>query len=187
VTLTRASVPITGLILLGDPMPSTMKKPFNYVESAAVTAAVKRARTGQPAQIGPDPALHSQDVELHWVEAVLRHRLLLRSLNRPVSIRAKDDDTHPLVADGQHFPAVALSIPFADKTLTFLASYDDRRRLVFDLLAPCERCGAPVPTEEINSLEDLGDYLLQARDTLGGSPRLRTSPAHAAGCLARGD
>nr|AHE39720.1 Hypothetical protein pFRL5_57 [Streptomyces sp. F8] len=105
----------------------------------------------------------------------------------PVSIRAKDDDIHPLVADGQHFPAVALSIPFADRTLTFLASYDDRRRLVFDLLAPCERCGAPVPAEEINSLEDLGDYLLQARDTLGGSPRLRTSPAHAAGCLARGD
>nr|WP_024126981.1 hypothetical protein [Streptomyces sp. F8]AHE39702.1 Hypothetical protein pFRL5_39 [Streptomyces sp. F8] len=65
-------------------MPSTMKKPFNYVENAAVTAAVKRARTGQPAQIGPDPALHSQDAELHWVEAVLRHRLSLRSLNRPV-------------------------------------------------------------------------------------------------------
>ncbi|WP_331729337.1 hypothetical protein OG592_43715 (plasmid) [Streptomyces avidinii] len=168
-------------------MPSTMKKPFNYVETAAVKAAVKRARTGQTVQIGPDPALHSQDAELHWVEAVLRHRLSLHSLNRPVSIRTKDDDTHPLIADGRHFPAVALSIPFAETALDFLATYSDHGRLTFDVLTPCDLCGKPVPTEEINSLEDLGDYLLQARDALGGSPRFRASPAHTAGCLALGD
>ncbi|MFD4612906.1 hypothetical protein ACFWOT_33530 [Streptomyces sp. NPDC058440] len=167
-------------------MPSTTRKPFNPVEAAAVQAAVKRAQTSQASQIGPDPALHSQDTELRWVEAVLRHRLSLNSLGRPVSIRTKDDDTHPLVADGRHFPAVALSIPFADRTLSFLATYDVRR-LTFDLIDPCGRCGKPVPTEEINSLEDLGDYLLQARDGLGGSPRLRTSPAHAEDCLARGN
>lgn len=164
-------------------MPSTTRKPFNPVEAAAVQAAVKRAQTSQSSQIGPDPALHSQDTELRWVEAVLRHRLSLNSLGRPVSIRTKDDDTHPLVADGRHFPAVALSIPFADRTLNFLATYDGRR-LTFDLI---DLCGKPVPTEEINSLEDLGDYLLQARDGLGGSPRLRTSPAHADDCLARGN
>ncbi|WP_247701187.1 hypothetical protein [Streptomyces sp. RM72] len=168
-------------------MPSTMRKLFTPVEAAAVQAAVERAQTGQAGKIGPDPTLHSEESELRWVEAVLRHRLSLHSLGRPVAIRTRDDDTHPLVADGVHFPAVALSIPFTDGTLDFLATYDDRRRLTFDLLAPCDLCGKPVPTEEINSLEDLGDYLLQARDGLGGSPRLRTSPAHAADCLARGD
>ncbi|MET9835096.1 hypothetical protein ABZ508_10440 [Streptomyces lavendulocolor] len=168
-------------------MPSTMRKPFNYVETAAVQAAMKRARTGQAGQVGPDPALHSEDAELRWVEAVLRHRLSLHSLDRPVGIRAQNDDTHPLVANGRHFPAVALTIPFADRTLDFLATYNDRGRLTFDVIAPCAQCGKPVPTEEINSLEDLGDYLLQARDTLGGSPRLRTSPAHATDCLARGN
>lgn len=168
-------------------MPSTTRKPFNPVEAAAVHAAVERAQTGQASRIGSDPAVHSHDAELRWVEAVLRHRLSLHTLGRPIGIRARDDDTHPLVADGKHFPAVALSIPFADGALDFLATYDDRRRLTFDLLAPCDQCGKPVPTEEINSLEDLGDYLLQTRDGLGGSPRLRTSPAHAADCLARGD
>ncbi|MEU5137052.1 hypothetical protein [Streptomyces californicus] len=168
-------------------MPSTMRKPFNPIESAAVQAAVERAQTGQARQIGPDPALHSHDAELRWVEAVLRHRLSLQSLGRPIGIRTRDDDSHPLVADGVHFPAVALSISFADRTLDFLATYDDHRRLIFDLLAPCALCGKPVPTEEINSLGDLGDYLLQARDGLGGSPRLRTSPAHTANCPARGD
>lgn len=168
-------------------MPSTTRTPSNPIEAAAIQAAVKRAQTGQASRIGPDPALHSHDTELRWVEAVLRNRLSLNSLGRPVSIRTKDDDTHPLVADGQHFPAVALSIPFADRTLNFLATYDDRRRLTFDLIGPCDRCGKPVPVEEINSLEDLGDHFLQTRDGLGGSPRLRTSPAHADGCLARGN
>ncbi|MER5549886.1 hypothetical protein ABT072_47735 [Streptomyces sp. NPDC002589] len=170
-------------------MPSTTKKPFNPVESAAVEAAVRRARTGQSIRIDPDPALHREDkdTELHWVEEVLRHRLALRSLGRPIGIRAKDDDIHPLITAGQHFPAVALSIPFAEGMLDFLATYDGSGRLAFDLLAPCDRCQNPVPTEEINSLEDLGDFLLQARDALGGSPRLRTSPAHIAGCPALGD
>ncbi|MFE9121502.1 hypothetical protein [Streptomyces sp. NPDC007172] len=164
-----------------------MTKPFNPVEVAAVQAAMERAQAGQASQLGPDPALHSRDDELRWVEAVLRHRLSLHSLGRPIAVRTGDDDTHPLVPDGVRFPAVALSIPFADRTLDFLATYDDRRRLTFDLLAPCDRCSKPVPTEEINSLEDLGDYLLQARDGLGGSPRLRTSPAHAADCPSRGN
>ncbi|MFD8947740.1 hypothetical protein ACFV0B_02620 [Streptomyces xanthophaeus] len=168
-------------------MPSTMRKPFNDVEKAAVEAAMERARSGLTGRIGPDPALHSQDAELRWVEAVLRHRLSLLSLGRPVAIRTRDDHTHPLVADGRHFPAVALSIPFADGTLNFLATYDDRRRLTFDVVGPCDLCGKPVPTEEINRLEDLGDYLLQTRDALGGSPRFRTSPAHAATCPARGN
>ncbi|MFD0437178.1 hypothetical protein [Streptomyces chartreusis] len=172
-------------------MPSTTKKHFNHVESAAVDAAVRRARTGQSIQIGPDPALHreSKGTELHWVGEVLRHRLSLRSLNRPIGIRAKDDDVHPLITDGQAFPAVALSIPFADGALDFLATYDirGRGRLTFDVVVPCDRCQKAVPTEEINSLEDLGDFLLQARDALGGSPRLRTSPAHDANCPARGD
>ncbi|MFI6689280.1 hypothetical protein [Streptomyces sp. NPDC050485] len=168
-------------------MPSTTKSHFNYVESAAVKAAVKRARTGQPIRLGPDPTLHSQDAELHWVREVLRHRLSLHALGRPVSIRANDDNIHPLLADGQHFPAVAVSIPFADKALDFLATYDSHHRLTFDVLAPCDQCRKPVPTEEINCLEDLGDYLLQTRDALGGSPRLRTSPAHIGGCTARGD
>ena len=171
-------------------MPSTTNKPlkpFNHVESAAIEAAAKRALTGQSIQIGPDPALHrDKGTELRWVEEVLRHRLSLRSLNRPISIRAKDDGIHPLIQDGQHFPAAALSIPFAEGTLDFLATYDGRGRLVFDLLAPCDRCQKPVPIEEINSLEDLGDFLLQARDALGGSPRLRTSPAHSTGCPALG-
>ncbi|MFE0774831.1 hypothetical protein [Streptomyces sp. NPDC058861] len=168
-------------------MPSTTRKPFNHVETAAVRAAVKRARTGQTGQIGPDPALHSEDDELRWVEAVLRHRLSLRSLDRPVGIRARNDHTHPLVANGRHFPAVALTIPFAGGALDFLASYNDRGRLTFDLIAPCAQCGKPVPTEEVDSLEDLGDYLLQARDMLGGSLRFRTSPAHATDCLVRGN
>ncbi|MFJ4152857.1 hypothetical protein ACIP10_35510 [Streptomyces galbus] len=164
-----------------------MRTPSNPIEAAAVRAAVKRAQSGQASRIDPDPVLHSHDAELQWVEAVLRHRLSLDSLGRPVSIRAKDDDTHPLVADGQHFPAVALSIPFADGTLNFLATYDDDRRLTFDLIGPCDRCGKPVPLEEINCLADLGDHLLQTRDGLGGSPRLRTSAAHADGCPARGN
>ncbi|WP_331731709.1 hypothetical protein [Streptomyces sp. NBC_00073] len=170
-------------------MPSTTKKPLNHVESAAVDTAVRRARTGQSMRIGPDPALHREDkgTELHWVREVLRHRLSGRSLSRPIGIIAKDDDVHPLLMSGQHFPAVALSIPFADGELDFLATYDDSSRLTFDLLAPCDRCRKPVPTEQINSLEDLGDYLLQARDALGGSPRLRTSPAHAVDCPALGD
>ncbi|MFD8887497.1 hypothetical protein ACFV0H_34165 [Streptomyces erythrochromogenes] len=172
-------------------MPSTTKNPlklFNLVESAAVEAAVRRAQTGQSIRIGPDPALHrDKGTEHRWVEAVLRHRLSLRSLNRPIAIRATDDGVHPLIEDGQHFPAVALSVPFAEGTLDFLATYDGRSRLVFDLLIPCDRCQQPVPTEEINSLEDLGDFLLQTRDALGGSPRLRTSPAHSTGCPALGD
>ncbi|MFD8416577.1 hypothetical protein ACFV2Q_33350 [Streptomyces sp. NPDC059650] len=167
-------------------MPSTTRKTFNDIEAAAAEAAVERAKTGQAGPIGPDPALHSQDAELRWVETVLRHRLSLLSLSRPVGIRTRDDDTHPLVAEGRHFPAVALSIPFADRTLDFLATYNDRRRLTFDVVSPCDHCGQPVPTEEINCLEDLGDYLLQTRDALGGSPRFRTSPAHAASCPARG-
>lgn len=172
-------------------MPSTTSKPLkplNHVEAAAIEAAVKRALTGQSIRIGPDPALHrGKGTELHWLEEVLRHRLSLRSLNRPVSIRAKDDGMHPLIKDGQHFPAAALSLPFPERTLDFLATYDSSGRLVFDLLTPCGRCQKPVPTEEINSLEDLGDFLLQARDALGGSPRLRTSPAHSTGCPALGD
>ncbi|WP_327740596.1 hypothetical protein OG749_47055 (plasmid) [Streptomyces nojiriensis] len=170
-------------------MPSTTKKPFNHVESAAVEAAVRRARTGRSGRIGPDPALHRGDkgTELHSVRDVLRHRLSGRFLRRPIGIIAKDDDVHPLLMSGRHFPAVALSIPFADGSLDFLATYDDSSRLTFDLLAPCDRCQKPVPSEEINSLEDLGDFLLQARDTLGGSPRLRTSPAHTADCVALGD
>ncbi|MFJ4003956.1 hypothetical protein ACIPWL_10915 [Streptomyces sp. NPDC090023] len=168
-------------------MPSTMRKPYNDVENAAVEAAMERARTGLTGRLGPDPALHSQDTALRWVEAVLRHRLSLLSLGRPVAIRTKDDHTHPLVPDGQCFPAVALSIPFADRALDFLATYDDCRRLTFDVVGPCDHCGEPVPTEEINRLEDLGDYLLHARDAVGGSPRLRTSPAHAAACPARGN
>ncbi|MFI1648108.1 hypothetical protein ACH4XT_14380 [Streptomyces avidinii] len=171
-------------------MPSTAKnplKPFNHVESAAVEAAVRRAQTGQSIPIGPDPALHrDKGTELHWVEAVLRHRLSLRSLNRPIGIRTTHDGVHPLIEDGQHFPAVALSVPFAEGTLDFIAAYDGGR-LVFDLLAPCDRCQQPVPTEEINGLEDLGDFLLQARDALGGSPRLRTSPAHNTDCPSLGD
>ncbi|MEU7075747.1 hypothetical protein AB0B30_37335 [Streptomyces narbonensis] len=167
-------------------MPSTTMKPFNDVETAAVEAALKRAQTGRAAWIGPDPALHSQDAELRWVEAVLRHRLSLLTLGRPVAIRTGEDNTHPLVAGGRAFPAVALTIPFADRTLDFLATYNDDGRLTFDVVSPCHCCGKPVPTEEIDRLEDLGDYLLQARDALGGSPRFRTSPAHAAGCPARG-
>ncbi|EDY52577.1 hypothetical protein SSCG_05605 [Streptomyces clavuligerus] len=166
-------------------MSSTMRHPFNDVETAAVEAAVKRARSGRS---GPDPALHSQDAEHRWVEAVLRHRLSLSSLGRPVAIRAKDDDTHPLVAGGsRHYPAVALSIPFPDRTMNFLATFNNRFRLIFDLVSPCDRCSMAVPTKEINALEDLGDYLLRSRDALGRSPRLRTSPAHAAHCPARGD
>ncbi|MFD8732320.1 hypothetical protein [Streptomyces sp. NPDC059611] len=168
-------------------MPSTMRKSLNPLEAAAVRASVERAQSGQASQLGPDPALHSHDAELRWVEAVLRHRLSLRSLSRPIGIRTRADDTHPLLADGVHFPAVALSIPFTDRTLDFLATYDDHGRLTFDLIAACALCGKPVPSEEINSLGDLGDYLLQTRDGLGGSPRLRTSPAHTADCPARGD
>ncbi|MEU8544641.1 hypothetical protein AB0C52_32375 [Streptomyces sp. NPDC048717] len=168
-------------------MPSTMRKSFNDVGNAAVEASVERTRSGLAGRIGPDPALRSQSAELRWAEAVLRHRLSRLSLGRPAAIRTRGDHAHPLVADGRHFPAVALSIPFADRSLDFLATSDDHRRLTFDVVGPCGHCGEPVPTEEINRLEDLGDCLLQTREALGGSPHFRTSPAHAATCPARGD
>ncbi|MCX4792024.1 hypothetical protein OG369_43090 [Streptomyces sp. NBC_01221] len=151
-------------------MPSTtMKSPFSHVESAAVDAAMKRARTGQPVPLGPDPAVLSAQDELAGVARVLRHRLRLDSHNRPVVIRAAHDSVHPLFVGGTHYRAVALSIAFADRSLNFLATYDDLRRLTFDIVALCPLCHEPVPTEEINSSEDLGDYILQARDALGGS------------------
>ncbi|MFD6968757.1 hypothetical protein [Streptomyces sp. NPDC059949] len=169
-------------------MPSTtMKSPFNHVESAAVDAAFKRARAGHPAPVGPDPTVLSAEDELAGVARVLRHRLRLDSLNRPVAIRAAHDTVHPLLAGGTHYRAVALSIAFAERSLNFLATYDDLRRLTFDIVEPCPLCHEPVPTEVIDSAEDLGDYLLQARDALGGSPRFRQSPAHGKGCPARGN
>ncbi|MFE3559845.1 hypothetical protein ACFXKW_34060 [Streptomyces sp. NPDC059193] len=167
-------------------MPSTMIPAFNHVESAAADAAMKRARTGSPLPASADPAVHHERDEATGVARVLRHRLRLDLLSCPVAIRTAADALHPLLASGRHYRAVALFIPFADRSLDFLATYDDRRRLVFDIVAPCPRCEEPIPTEEINSLEDLGDYLLQARTALGGSPRFRDSPAHTAACSARG-
>lgn len=167
-------------------MPSTtMKSPLSHVESAAVDAAMKRARTGQPVPLGPDPAVLSAEDELAGVARVLRHRLRLDSLNRPVAVRAAHDGVHPLLGGGTHYRAVALSIAFAGTSLDFLATYDDLRRLTFDIVDPCPLCHEPVPTEGIDSAEDLGDYLLKARDALGGSPRFRHSPAHGTGCAAR--
>ncbi|MFI5986804.1 hypothetical protein ACIBEA_38825 [Streptomyces sp. NPDC051555] len=167
-------------------MPSTMIPSFNHIESAAADAAMKRARTGSALPAGTDPAVHHEKDEATGVARVLRHRLRLDSLSTPVAIRTGADALHPLLASGRHYRAVALSIPFAGRSLDFLASYDDRRRLVFDVVASCPCCDEPVPTEGINSLEDLGDYLLQARTALGGSPRFRYSPAHTAVCSARG-
>ncbi|WP_424892363.1 hypothetical protein [Streptomyces sp. XH2] len=169
-------------------MPSTMMKPaLHPIESAAVQAAMRRARTGRAIPLSPDPSVHVWGDELSGVAQVLRHRLRLASLARPVVIRRALDSAHPLLPNGQHYRAIALSIPVDGRALDFLATYNDRRRLTFDLIAPCPRCRKKVPTEEIDCLEDLGDYLLQARDFLGGSPRLRYSPAHTASCPARGD
>ncbi|MFF4534020.1 hypothetical protein ACFY1P_32725 [Streptomyces sp. NPDC001407] len=169
-------------------MPSTTMKPaLHHIESAAVQAAMRRARTGQAMPLGPDPAVHLSDDELSGMAQVLRHRLRLDTLSRPVVIRRAPDSLHPLLAGGQHYRAIALSIPLGGRALGFLAAYNDRRRLIFDITAPCPHCRESVPTEEINRLEDLGDYLLQARDFLGGSPRFRSSPAHTANCPARGD
>ncbi|RLU82041.1 hypothetical protein CTZ27_31300 [Streptomyces griseocarneus] len=169
-------------------MPSTTMKPaFHHIEAAAVQAAMRRARTGRAIPLGPDPAVHLADDELAGVAQVLRHRLRLDSLNRPAVIRRAPDSLHPLFTGGQHYRATALSIPLGGRSLGFLATYNDRRRLIFDITDPCPRCRESVPTEEINRLEDLGDYLLQARDFLGGSPRFRYSPAHTAHCPARGD
>ncbi|MGW7198997.1 hypothetical protein [Streptomyces chryseus] len=169
-------------------MPSTTKKSsFNHVESAAVDAAMKRAQSGQPVPVGPDPAGLSARDELAGVTRVLRHRLGLDSLSRPTVIKSAHDSVHPLLEGGTHYRAVALSIAFAGRSLNFLATYDDLRRLTFDIVAPCPLCHEPVPTEEITSSEDLGDYLLQARDSLGGSPRFRHSPAHGKDCAARGN
>lgn len=170
-------------------MPSTTMNPaFNPLERAATTAAIKRAQTGQPAPVGPEPSIHSEEEgELVWVERVFRHRLRLDSLDHPVATRAEYDRVHPLLTGGQHYRAVALTVPFQDSALTFLATYDGHQRLVFDLAAQCPHCRQPVPTEQTNCFEDLGDYLLQARDALGGSPRFRHSPAHSADCPARGN
>jgi hypothetical protein len=167
---------------------TTMNSVLNPLHLAAVTAAMERARTGRSTRPGPDPALHrAEDGELVWLERVLRHRLRLGSLGRPVAVRAEYDRLHPLLAAGRHYRAVALTVPFAHGSVTFLATYNEFRRLVFDLVEKCHRCHQMVPVEEVNCLEDLGDFLLQARDALGGSPRFRDSAAHAAACPARGD
>lgn len=167
---------------------TTTNSVLNPLQLAAVGAAVERARSGAVARPGPDPALHEEKRgELVWLERVLRHRLQLGSLGRPVAVRAEYDRLHPLLAAGRHYRAVALTVPFASNSVTFLATYDAQRRLVFDLVEPCPRCDQPVPVEQVNCLADLGDFVLQARDTLGGSPRYRDSQAHAAACPARGD
>ncbi|TGB15484.1 hypothetical protein [Streptomyces sp. MZ04] len=170
-------------------MPSTtMNSVFNPLELAAVTAAINRARTGRSAPLGPEPGIHSEkDGELAWVERVLRHRLRLDSLNRPVAVRTEYGCIQPLLTGGQHYRAAVLTVPSRGNALSFLATYDEQRRLSFDLVDLCSLCQQQVPTEEITCFEDLGDYLLQARDALGGSPRFRYSPAHAADCPAHGD
>lgn len=170
-------------------MPSTTITPaLSPLELAAVTAAMSRARSGRPAPVRPDPRLHhgSDDV-LAWVERVLRCRLRLSSFGRPVAIHTEHDRVHPLLPGGQYFRAAVLTIPCEGRALNFLATYDERRRLVFDLVDRCPHCQQPVPTEEIDCFEDLGDYLLQARDALGGSPRFRCSSAHESACPAHGN
>ncbi|MEU5959307.1 hypothetical protein [Streptomyces sp. NPDC047525] len=170
-------------------MPSTMINPaLSPLELAAVTAATRRAQTGRSTPLSPEPSLHSEkDGELTWVERVFRHRLRLGALDRPVAVRADYDRVHPLLTGGQHYRAVALTIPFTNGALNFLATYDEHRRLTIDLVDRCPHCQEPVPTEEINCAEDLGDYFLQARDAVGGSPRFRRSLAHTVDCPARGN
>ncbi|MFD7919519.1 hypothetical protein ACFV3R_09870 [Streptomyces sp. NPDC059740] len=166
-------------------MPSTTITPaLSPLELAAITAALIRARTGRPARVEPDPRLHrgSDDV-LAWVERVLR----LSSLGRPIAIHTEHDRVHPLLPGGQYYRAAVLTIPSEGRALNFLATYDERRRLVFDLVDRCPHCRQSVPTQEINCFEDLGDYLLQARDARGGSPRFRYSSAHEPTCPARGN
>ncbi|WP_328372978.1 hypothetical protein OG800_49430 (plasmid) [Streptomyces sp. NBC_00445] len=164
---------------------TTAERTLNHIESAAIEAAIRRARTGRPFPLDPDPPVYTVADENTGVARLLRHRLGLGK--HPAVISARDDNVHPLFAGGQHYSAVALRLSHEGWSLNFLATYNDRRRLVFDLVDACPRCDAPVPTEEIGCAEDLGDHLLQTRDTLGCSPRFRDSPAHLAHCPARGD
>lgn len=170
-------------------MPSTtISLALSPLEIAAVTAAMTRARNGPAAPAGPDPRLHGGSGDaLAWVERVLRSRLRLNAFGHPVAIHTEHDRVHPLLPGGQYYRAAVLTIPCEGRALNFLATYDEQRRLVFDLVDRCPHCRQPVPTEEINCLEDLGDYLLQARDALGGSPRFRYSSAHETACPARGN
>jgi len=166
-------------------MPSTLTRTFNRIESEAVEAAIIRARTGRPVPLAPDPSVISAPDEHTGVARVLRHRLGLTK--HPAVISPWDDTRHMLLAGGTHYPAIALRLSHEGWFIDFLATYNDRRRLVFDVVEACPRCTEPVPTEEIGRIEDLGDYLLRSRNALGGSPRFRYSPAHTADCPARGD
>ncbi|WNI20173.1 hypothetical protein [Actinacidiphila sp. ITFR-21] len=155
------------------------------IESAAVDAAINRARTRQAVHLAPEPSVHTAPDEQTGLARLLRHRLGLA--NHPAVISGHSDERHMLLPGGIHYPAVALLLSHQGWSLRFLATYNDRRRLVFDVVDTCPYCHEPVPTEEIGRAEDLGDYLLRSRDALGGSPRFRLSPAHAVGCRARGD